>query len=193
MFNELFHPMIVKSFSDDDHPAYGQAATVDEKGHPQVRTVHFRYLEDQDKISFAANIKSSKWSQIAKSHRIAGCYFDSHRLIQFRWEGDARLVDRKDENEGDIVQKMWGLVRPDVRSAYWLDSKKISLTKKPWPEMDVDSCCPNFGIVICTPKVWDIMEVNPDDYRLDRRTVHQWNGKQWESKQVSVLHGKELY
>ncbi|MBI2981185.1 MAG: pyridoxamine 5'-phosphate oxidase family protein [Deltaproteobacteria bacterium] len=194
MFEELFHAMIVKSFSDDDHPAYGQAATTDNGEYPQVRTVHFRYLQDADRITFAANIKSSKWSQIARTPFVAGCYFDQYRLIQFRWEGKAELVDLKSGPKHlALVQKMWGFVRPDVRSAYWLDYKKISLEKRPWPEVDVASCCPTFGIVICTPHLWDIMEVNPEDYRLDRRTIHKWNGKDWESEQVSVLHGKGLY
>lgn len=182
-----FQSRLFKILAGQIPPAYGQVATVDQRGNPKVRTVHFRYIKETNEISFATNIRSPKWIQLKKRPLLAAClYYEGSRPIQFRWEGRARLIADGAKNRRDtkILNYLWRLVRPDVRAAYWLDYNQ---------SLEVEKRCPTFGAVLCRPTSWDIMEIEVEDYRQDRRSFHSLKKGKWESKRVSVVQGKEIY
>ncbi len=208
---DAFHALLIETLTDEKNPSYGQVATVDEKGKPQIRTVHLRYLKEGNQIAFAANTKSPKWRQLSQKPFLSGCLYDPHRFIQFRWESDVKLLGGKSGAEVQTIRKkLWQLVRSDVRSAYWLDHKGFPVEKLSGSSLDprrtrlgrkvlevvgkriLREPCPTFGSVLFTPHLWDIMEIDPKDYRKDRRTLHRLVGSVWKSRKISVLHSKDL-
>jgi hypothetical protein len=69
-----------------------------------------------------------------------------------------------------------------------MDYKKTVVSEPPWPEFDLTRPPPTFGAVLLAPEVWDIMEIDPDDYRKDRRSLHRLINGAWQSHRISVLH-----
>jgi pyridoxine/pyridoxamine 5'-phosphate oxidase len=184
--------LIVESLQDEARPAYGQVATMGEHGWPQVRTVHLRYISERGTLGFNTHIKSPKWRQLLKKPFLSGCYHDEKRQVQFRWEGSAKLIDPESRGRGEqaILDRMWLLLRPDVRTAYWMDYQKKGLKgRNAAQNLDIQKRCPNFGTVLCFPKLWDIFEMDPSDYTKDVRTVYRLKNGQWRSQDVSILHG----
>lgn len=183
---ESLQKIIIESLTDPDHPAYGQVATVDPSGKPQVRTVHLRYLTDLEVFAFGTNQRSPKWAQLQQSQCLAGCYFDEYRQVQFRWESAVELVVPKGNGQL-LAKRIWSLMRPHIRADYWADCKNMS------PDVArIDECCPTLGVVVCKPQLWDIYEVMPDDPSQARRSLHRLEKQQWISRRVSLLHGKDL-
>jgi hypothetical protein len=178
------------ALADEGHPAYGQVATLDEDGIIQVRTVHLRSVSERASLGFSTHVRSAKWRQLARNPSLSGCYFDAHRLVQFRWSGRAELVEASRADGGDraLLARMWRQVREDLRKAYWMDHEGLK-AGEPFPEgIDLDRACPNMGTVVCHPDRWDVLEIVEEDYRRDRRVLYTLRGDSWISRPVSLLH-----
>ncbi|MBI2068001.1 MAG: pyridoxamine 5'-phosphate oxidase family protein [Deltaproteobacteria bacterium] len=192
LFPKPYRELLIEAFTDQEHPAYGQLATVDERGEPRVRSIHFRYLPDKEIFAFGTNVKSAKWGQLKLQSRIAGCYLDSFRQIQFRWEGIAELHEGGTSPEQALVNQMWRLVRLPFRIGYWLDYKKLVSEQGLGPGFDFGRHPPTFGIVLIKPCLWDIYEISPENLFKACRNIHYLKGEEWESHRVTLLHGRDL-
>ena len=187
-----FWRRFLASFTDERHPAYGQIATVDLKGKPQVRTVHLRYLDDFDAFAFSTSVQSPKWSQLREKPFLSGCYFDTGRQIQFRWESPVELIEGEEKKNSRLIEKMWGLVRIHIRTAYWLEAKQIPRQKWYQVALDLLRPAPNFGVVLLRPRRWDILEVSPEDIRKAKRTFFSLTKQQWTAGEVSPVTTKDI-
>jgi pyridoxine/pyridoxamine 5'-phosphate oxidase len=180
--------LIAKAFFDKEHPSYGQVATVDTKGAPKVRTVHLHYIAEADAIAFNTHTQSHKWRHLEKTPLISGCYHDTFRLIQFRFEAKVELVDPRSEKWKTLMNSMWPLMRKEVRAAYWLDSLKKAVTDKLPANINLDARSFNVGTVICRPYQWHIYELSEKSFALGKSTLHTLENNQWTSKKISLLH-----
>ena len=187
---ELCRDLIVQAFDTESKPAYGQVATIDEKGCPQVRTVHLHYSPEKEAIVFNTHVKSSKWKHLQKNPTLGGCYYDQYRDIQFRWDSKVELLDDRKKENLPLLEKMWLRMREEVRRAYWLDAKKIPLDQKLPAGIDLQKCPSTHGIIACHPTIWNIYETNPQDYCKGTSTLHELKKGQWQSKVISILYGK---
>jgi pyridoxine/pyridoxamine 5'-phosphate oxidase len=187
---ETLVTLIRKSLEDLSRPAYGQVATVDLTGQPKVRTVHLRYIKERNTLGFSGNVKSPKWAHLRAKPALSGCFYDAHRHVQLRWEGGVELIDAKSRRAADheLLDRMWLLMRPDVRLAYWRDWLKDASASA-----DVQKRCPSLGVIVCRPTVWDIFQIDPRDYNKDVRTIHTLKGTAWKARQVSALHGGKTH
>ena len=178
---------LLSSLRDKERPAYGQAATVDGRGRPQVRTVHFRHVPEKATLGFAANILSPKWRELRRKRVLSGCWYDHPRSVQFRWEGAVELIEPRaaGPSGGRTLDRMWLLLRSPVRTAYWADFA-------PRGKVDAGRRCPNFGVVLCRPRMWDVFRMNHKDYIRSTRTIYRLKKGKWAGRRVSVLHGKDL-
>lgn len=172
---------IQEFLTDEAHPAFGQVATVDAEGRPQVRTVHWRYVPERDTFGFSAHVDSPKWRQLQSNTTCSGCYFDAHRLVQWRWTGRVECIAASlvSADERTLLHRMWLLMRPDVRAAYWADYGKANA--------DPNTQCPNCGTILCFPTLWDVHELDITDYRKGRRTLYRLDSDQWLSQSVPLI------
>jgi hypothetical protein len=177
---------IRESFEDEAHPAYAQVATATPAGAPRVRTVHVRYVTEYDTVGFSTNVFSPKWAELARNPRISGCWFDTKRRIQIRWEGSVRLVpwERASDAERRVLERLWLLIRPTVREEYWREFGQ--------PDPSAELPCPTHGVVLCRPDLWDLYELVSDDYRTHRRTIHRLGGNVWRAERVTLTDGRPL-
>ena len=153
---EICRTLIIQAFDTESKPAYGQVATVDEKGEPQVRTVHVHYSPEKEAIVFNTHVKSSKWAHLQKNSTLSGCYYDQYRDIQFRWSSKVELLDDLKKENLPLLEKMWLRMRDEVKRAYWLDAKKIPLDQKLSVDVDLQKRPPTHGIIVCYPTTWNI-------------------------------------
>ncbi|MBI2026777.1 MAG: pyridoxamine 5'-phosphate oxidase family protein [Deltaproteobacteria bacterium] len=201
---------VIGAFCSQDLPAYGQVATVDEHDHPQVRTVHCHYIKEQNSMAFNAHVESNKWKDLVHNLSVSGCYFDMVQMIQFRWEGPAQLI----QNNNEILQTLWLSSREEVRLAYWLSEKKISLREYKKYErirlprsgspllptakggddignndsnIDLSLRSSGHGVVMCSPIKWKIYEVNPEHYCEGKITEYSFSNNAWFQKESSIL------
>ncbi len=183
---EELKQFLIEVFTDRKHPVYGQVATVSLKGTPQVRTVHFHYLPEFQAIAFNAHIGSSKWKELENKNIVSGCYHDAFRNFQFRWEGKAELAHPAFSKNHALLDKMWMLMREEVRQAYWRDAQKIPLDRID-QKFDVTQRAPNLGTVLCYPYLWNIFESNLEHYSKGHCTIFTLQNNVWRSKVVSIL------
>ncbi|MBI3019507.1 MAG: pyridoxamine 5'-phosphate oxidase family protein [Deltaproteobacteria bacterium] len=186
---EICRTLIIQAFDTESRPAYGQVATVDEKKHPHVRTVHLHYSPEKEAIIFNTHLKSSKWKHLQKNPILSGCYYDQYREIQFRWSSKVELLDDHKKENIPLLEKMWLRMREEVRRAYWLDAKKIPLDQKLPQDINLQKRPSTHGIIVCHPTLWNIYETNPQDYCKSTSTIHALKKGQWQSKVVSILYG----
>ncbi len=106
--------------ADEQNPIFAQVATVGEEKQPQVRTVHVRYLKEKGCLGINTHVRSKKWQALAKNPQLAGCYFDSTNLHQFRWTGAVKLIEGDNEKEKGFLDLMWSLLDEGVRIGYWV-------------------------------------------------------------------------
>ncbi len=186
----LCRDLIIQAFDTESKPAYGQVATVDSKGTPQVRTVHLHYSPEKEALVFSTHIKSAKWTHLQKNPVLGGCYYDQYRDIQFRWNCKVELLEDHKKENLPLLEKMWLRMREEVRRAYWLDAQKIPLDQTLPPDTDLQKRPPSHGVIVCHPTFWNIYETNSQDYCKGTSTSHALKKGQWESKVVSILYGR---
>src|SRR3989338_4066046 len=145
LFPKPYEKILIDSLTDKEHPAYGQVATVDSSGNPQVRTVHLRYLPECDIFAFSTNTGSPKWKQLKNKAVLSGCYFDQQRQIQFRWGSSVELVEGTNQEKNYLTKKMWHLIRVPIRTAYWLEAKEMPKEKWYKVALNILQQAPNFG------------------------------------------------
>lgn len=179
-----FIAQILQSFSDKERPAYGQVATLSPQQGPQVRTVHFYYLDAEERLAFPTHTASPKWLQLQADKRLSACYYDVFRLRQLRWQGEAFLVDRDAEQFQEERREIWLKVRAMVREAYWQDFVQGA----PKRNFTLDDLCPTFGIVVCDITSWDIWQMDVENYQNSRRFLCRKPNGEWHTERVSPLH-----
>ena len=182
---------LLKAFGDPERPAYGQLASMDSEGAPTVRTVHFHGLPDREILAFSAHTNSPKWRHLAARRRLSGCYFDSIEQVQYRFSGEADLISATSAIDPDLISVMWNKIRPDKRTAYWLDAQGKSFTGDLPPGLSIDRPSPNIGVVVCRPRIWDIYRIHPEEYRKGNRTVFSWTGETWLETSRSILGSEQ--
>ena len=161
---------------------YGQVATIDSGGYAQVRTVHFHYIQADQAIAFVAHKASPKWTQLEKTQKSGGCYFDTENQIQIRWHGDVDL------NREDLLPEIWSHMREETRASYWLDQLKLSISDPIPTGTSLDEIPENIGVVYCRPKTWDLFWNNPAKYRTGIRKIFRQENQTWSEKRVSLLN-----
>jgi hypothetical protein len=188
---DIILPKLLASLNDPAASAYGQVATLDEESEIHVRTVHLRHVYEFDTIGFAANRYSKKWKQL-ENGKLSGCYFDVKRMLQFRWRSDVECISAEAAAglERKVVERMWGMVRPTVRTVYWYDHFGAAYDGPAPKGVDVAKVCPSFGVILCRPYFWDILEMPTEDYLTHRRSEHNLEKGKWISTPVSLLTGK---
>ena len=177
---------LVAILKDENNPVFGQVASVDGSGTPQIRTVHFRYLQNEKTFGFNTHIQSPKWMQLERDRRISGVYFDRASLSQFRWAGSAELVGSEDSNNSDLISEMWAGTPPDVQEAYWKCYQSRSM---PIP---LHLPCPTFGTVVCRPHLWDVYKMVSSKYADHERNIFTLLDGQWVEERVSTLNVRSL-
>jgi len=192
--NSLFAPeicrtLIIQAFDMESRPAYGQVATIDEKGSPQVRTVHVHYSQEKEALVFSTHTKSSKWTHLQKNPVLSGCYYDQYRDIQFRWSSKVELLDDREKENLPLLEKMWLRMREEVRRAYGLDAQKIPLDQKLPQDIDLQKRPSTHGVIVCHPTLWNIYETHSQDYCKGTATLHELKKGAWSSKVISILYG----
>jgi len=179
--------LVVSAFTDKEVGAYGQVATHGLHEFPQVRTVHFHWIEEKKALAFNCHTDSSKWAELKAQPKHSGCYVDLIRFAQFRWEGEAVLVDSSLLQEHSFLDQMWLLMREEVRLAYWLDQDKTTFQEKDKYTYDLKKRCPNMGTVLCTPTFWNIYEMNPQNYAQGKCTLYKKTDSGWGEEHKSIL------
>lgn len=179
--------LILKTFSSDQQKAYGQISTVSSQFVPSVRTVHIHALEDEQVLAISCNIKSNKVKDIRKNPAIAGCFWDLENQIQFRFEGEARLILENDAKYADLIQVMWMKMREEVRLSYLLDEKGMDLHTAS-PDIDPQIHSKNHGVMLIQTSVWDVFYNHPTEYRLGTRTIYSEKNGVWGKRPVNSLY-----
>jgi hypothetical protein len=170
------------SLADKACPSYGQVATADASGRAHARTVHLRWIPEKDTLGFSVHVNSWKWKHMRRTGRVAGVFFDARRLVQWRFEGPAQLLDAGCREDA-LLDRMWRLMRPDVRATYWREFLGKRGAVDPVPR------APTLGVVVCRPVVWDIFKLHSKDYGKARRTVYRLRDGAWIGARVSSLDG----
>ncbi|MBI2609242.1 MAG: pyridoxamine 5'-phosphate oxidase family protein [Deltaproteobacteria bacterium] len=179
--------LIISAFTDEELGAYGQLATNGLNKFPQVRTVHFHWMAEKKALVFNCHTSSSKWAELKSNPYHSGCYVDLKRYAQFRWEGKAVLVDSTYEKEKTFLDKMWLLMREEVRLAYWLDQEGITFQDGKEYPFDLKKRAPNMGVVLCSPTFWNIYEMSPENYVKGQCTLYKKTASTWSSEKKSIL------
>lgn len=182
--------LFVQSFTDPENPVYGQIATVDVNGQPHVRTVHFRYLADKQLLAFNTYTRSRKWQHLSKQATFSACFLDAQHQRQWRWHGTVALLPfskQLPQEQQQLIQKLWEMMRPQVRESYWMEQMGIKLTEAPPNQLDIKLPPELFGTVICHPTVWEIYDYVHDDYRRGQRTAYEQQGDKWQSQSLSLI------
>lgn len=153
-------------FNNEEKPFFAQAATVDAEGEPDVRTVHYRYIEELDSLGFACHIDSPKWRQLMTQPSLAGCYFTPREQIQLRWRAKVRLIT---DSGSAARHAIWQSTEEWIREEYWQGAGNS------------EQLCPAFGLVVLEIDTWDVYHIDLDDPKLSRRSSYSLDGKIWQA------------
>lgn len=167
LYNRLIEHLTQRTF-------YGQVATLSAQGHPRVRTVHCRFAEAARTIGFATNQKSPKWEELTAHPHLAGCFYDLGTHLQWRWEGAVKLVASGDET---LLEAFWKKIRPSIKDTYW---QEFAGDKK----YDREKRCPDFGVVLCEPTRWELLDMNDSDYLKTTRDEYIYDGGKWSHRRL---------
>lgn len=182
------HELLRELTTSIEHSVYAQVATVTAANTPAVRTVHIRYIDERASIGFATNVHSAKWAQLQQRPSLAGSYYDPERNVQLRWEGDVECLTAAQPAAVSIRTRLWRLMRPEVRCAYWRDTPS-----RPSETQQLESPSPDFAVVCCRPQRWELYRVSPLGYDKDTREIFTLQPDlSWQRQAVIPLHGRPL-
>jgi len=163
----------IPSLLDDEAvPFYAQAASVDEEGSPDVRTVHLRYLHSTASIGFACHKDSPKWRHLSAEPRIKCCWFHPRKQIQLRFGGRISVA-----TDPKAVEESWTRTHDWIKAEYWeRDRSKIT------------EIHPSFGVFTLEVQLWDLYRIDLDDpLKSTRSLFHLRTDGSWDEEPRGTL------
>ena len=158
-------------------------ATVDESGHPDVRTVLLKDCENG--FVFYTNLESVKASQLLASHEAALCFFWPELKKQVRVRGYVEIVS-------DEVADAYFASRPRTSQlGAWASKQSHTLEGRFELEKRVAIYAAKFGTgPIPRPPFWSGFRLYPrsiefwlqEPFRLHRRLLYSRNATGWDRR-----------
>ncbi len=161
---EAIRTMVPALFTSKENPLYAQAATSGRDGIPNVRTVHYRYLESKDALSFACHIESPKWRELKANPRVAGCWFHPKKQIQLRWNAKVSLIT---DPADPAVAASWDGTHDWIQNEY--GDRTV------------------FGVVVLDINAWDFYEIDLENPSNNRRRAWVRDGRAWREEARQTL------
>lgn len=173
---------LIETLTDKRRPGFGQIATRGPGGHPEVRTVQWLYSGELDLFYFNTNAQTRKFRQLKAYPSAAGCLFDAHRELQFRWKGGVEWLHASTHPQYTaFLQEAWEQITPSLRAAYWKGyGRREPIGKR----------CPDSITVLCRPRWWDLYAPNADDYFKGKRFEARPMGGKWKLNRICPLRGR---
>lgn len=170
--------------SDSSVPVYAQLATCDD-GVPAVRTVHLKDLgRGPWTFGFGTHTSSDKWQHLNAVAVAGGCWFDPARAVQARFLADIEL-----EVDGAARLSIWRGMRPEVRRCYWNEETHRGSVAF---SGSLEDPPPQFGLVVCHAKIWDLYSLHPVDYGKGVRQRFVCTDQGWRVESLSLVSERRI-
>lgn len=165
---------------------YFSLATVDLLGHPKVRTVLIKIL-DQRGIGFVTNKTSPKVNQFQKSKRVAGLIAWPELALQVRIEGSVVKMPQKEisqfwtlrSREAQLLYSLGLKQSQEISSFEYLKAEVGKLGKK-WGVSVKISLAPNYTGYIIRPTLIEFLHHSPS--RMNLRECFQKKSGRWQKQ-----------
>lgn len=166
-----------------------QLATIGLDGRPDVRTIVFRgFLGDSRDLMFTTDARSAKCAEIERTPDVALCWYFTETREQFRYSGEARLVDAaaSDPNLGEARRHVWRSLPDDTRASFtWpaAGARRDRTVDFPTTPPDPRSPLDSFVLMIFRPRAVDHLELDGDPQRRWRYAVDERG--MWSMREVN--------
>lgn len=156
-----------------DIPMYAQIAThaPDELS---IRTMRLFEYENDGSLVFLTNTQSRKWQNLKIDNKIAALFLDLPHNVQICASGIAKLYSGKEEPL--LGLKYWAKIPRDARKTYF-----------DMLYADLETAPDNFGIIILTPHLWEILEINSQDYKMSKRIRYVLKENIWVEETLKLV------
>lgn len=165
--------------------AYAQMSTQNKKNDIDSRTVHVHFLKEKNCFAINTHRLSRKWKSLQKKKHLTVCFRDETNAVQIIFKGSAKLLKKNELPQ--LQQKLWLSMRDEVREAYALNEKAVSLTTARPPALDLSKPTKEHGVILIQPSEFDFFFVrNP--YRMSHREIWKLHDKRFRKTSVSPLY-----
>ena len=156
-------------------------ATVDTSGHPSVRTVLLKDMDERGFV-FYTSLASRKAKHLAKNPRVALCFFWQPLMEQVLIEGSVEQVTDK---EADVY---WASRPRMSQLGAWVSDQSKRLDRRKTIDLRMAQYLVKFaGRKVPRPSYWSGFRVIPDRiefwkrrlFRLHERVLYEKCGEQW--------------
>ena len=141
---------------------------------PHIRTMRLYEITPSGELLFLSRNDTQKWHDL-KAFPYFAATLVSQDFGQIVVEGTAKLKSPNDPE----YQKYWKALPPMFREIYLYDLK------------DADSWSyvppPTFGVIELHPELWEVLEVNKQDYLSSSRTQWRLRLGLWEEKTLQPV------
>lgn len=182
---------IINVFGFAERTSFTQIATIAKKENvivPKLRTVLLFYLEDKGAFRFSCSNKTHKWQEIKNTPKVTGLYLDVKNTKQYRFEADAKLIDKDTQAEKILYEETWIMMRPNLRHVLWQEYLGDKNAK-----YDISEVCPSHGTIVLFPYYWDIFKLDTTDFSNSKRLQMIKKNGEWQVYQdTPKIHPLDL-
>jgi pyridoxamine 5'-phosphate oxidase len=181
LFNDWFQQAGEKEINDPNAMAL---ATVDKEGHPSVRIVLLKGINDGNFVFFT-NLESRKGSDLKTNCHVALCFHWKSLRLQIRVEGVVEPVSNEEANAYFATRPVGSQI------AAWASKQSRPLEDRSQLEEALAAYSLKFGDDnVPRPSHWSGFRVIPQEiefweeqpFRLHNRLVYTRNGSTWKTK-----------
>lgn len=163
-------------FDFPENKIFCQVSTTN-NGCPRVRTMDLYDVTSEGALILITHTRSRKWDDLQKSSRIAICMLNPD-CGQIVVEGHAIL--KSITNDLALTTLYWNSYLND----YW---RNFYLAQEPNTRKNTGKIPSSFGIIVVVPDVWEILEINQDDFLKGSRKRLQLQDTLWVKDELPLL------
>ncbi|GAC16981.1 pyridoxamine 5'-phosphate oxidase family protein [Aliiglaciecola lipolytica] len=188
--NEWLERLQSSIFENQSRPEskYLQLATVNQKNHPEVRTLVFREcLESSSTLIMHTDIRSDKISQIHTQNCAQICWYFSVTREQYRFTGSIKIIDASQDDKQSQRKQHWLSLSTPAKTSYFWQTPGESLALNQAKQSDEvnryniinddnDSISDNFALLSFAVSEVDHLQLNTTPHTRKRYQLkhHLW-------------------
>ena len=163
-----------KWFSFPQNKLYCQVSTTSHQG-PHIRTMDLYDITEEGQLIFLTDTSTRKWMDLQEFPNMAVCLLNLDH-VQIIVEGSAML--KTSMSDPHTVSIYWN----NFLDQYWKDyylSRPLNL--KP----NLNEIPSSFGLIVMTPNLWEILEINKEDFLKSSRKQFRLRDGVWVSHDLA--------
>ncbi len=170
---KAIQPHLAKWFGFPEQDTFCQVATVDKntpRNTPWVRTMRMHALSEAGEVTLLTRTNTAKWQQLQACPNVSICLaYPGHGQIIA-----SGLASLKTTNDNDVAVKACWEELPATIKRYYPTQEPVTVVPK------------DFGMIVIATTVWEVLQINAQDYFQSLRTLFSFAGNAWYEQAVPV-------